>query len=279
MMDTLYKHGWPVCHGHDEDGLCGLTVNCDHALVSSLGIGSGDDRGIYDEVLSMLQADVDRFAVSAGFDPDEIEWRVRLFSEKTDSSYEDWEVPGTEGGVHAELLERIDIKLEAGWAFGNGTHPTTAGCIEALVYLDSKGMIKGRNVLDVGSGTGILSLMSAAFGACRVIAVDIDPESVKIAERNVLMNGFDDVICVRHASLSDMLPVDMDIITANLVPSVMHGIFDDMMRFAGSDTVVVASGFKKGRRDAMDSLFSETGFESCWETVISGWMSVIYKRS
>lgn len=80
---------------------------------------------------------------------------------------------------------RIQLTLDAGLAFGSGEHASTQGCLMALERLPRK----GRNVLDVGSGSGILAMGAAKLWHVKALATDIDPWSVRVAEENAKMNG------------------------------------------------------------------------------------------
>ena len=80
---------------------------------------------------------------------------------------------------------RIPLTLDAGLAFGSGEHASTQGCLVALERLPRK----GRRVLDVGSGSGILAMGAAKLWHVKALATDIDPWSVRVSEENAKMNG------------------------------------------------------------------------------------------
>ena len=91
--------------------------------------------------------------------------------------------------VHGSHVEgrapagRIGIEIDAATAFGSGEHPTTRGCLEAVERLDRRGR-RGLRALDIGCGTGILAFAAAKTVARRVLAVDVEPESVRVARIN-----------------------------------------------------------------------------------------------
>jgi ribosomal protein L11 methyltransferase len=93
-----------------------------------------------------------------------------------------WVCPG---GLPAGAPDAVRIELDPGLAFGTGTHPTTALCLE---WLDGH-ELSGRDVVDYGCGSGILAIAAARLGAPRVRAVDIDPQALIATRENALRNG------------------------------------------------------------------------------------------
>jgi ribosomal protein L11 methyltransferase len=88
------------------------------------------------------------------------------------------------------------IQIDPGMAFGTGQHPTTAMCLRALEDL----VRPGSSVLDLGSGSGILSIAAAKLGAARVLALDIDAQAVKATGENAGINGVLGVVDVREGA-------------------------------------------------------------------------------
>lgn len=128
----------------------------------------------------------------------------------------------------------IVLSLDPGMAFGTGLHPTTQQCLEAL----SKVAVSGRSVLDVGTGSGILSIAAAKRAARRVVAVDTDELAVAAARENAARNGVS--IDVRAGSAADVRG-SFDVVIANIVAPVLRGIAADLRaRLAPGGTLVVA---------------------------------------
>ena len=107
----------------------------------------------------------------------------------------------------------IVVALDPGMAFGTGTHPTTQLCLEALEKLP----LEGEEVLDVGTGSGILAIAAAKLGAARVVAIDTDPVAVAAARDNVAQAGLAESINVMKSTLplSDPAPT-YDVVLANI---------------------------------------------------------------
>lgn len=98
-------------------------------------------------------------------------------------------------------------------AFGTGTHPTTQLCLQIL----EARLERGQNVIDVGCGSGILSLAAARLGAGSVIGVDIDPESIPIAEQNAQLNGLGGRIEFGSGSVGEILSGQFSLVRAPFV--------------------------------------------------------------
>jgi ribosomal protein L11 methyltransferase len=101
-----------------------------------------------------------------------------------------WETYRPEAG-------EVVIRLEPGMAFGTGLHPTTYLCLAALEEV----ALRERDVLDVGTGSGVLAIAAAKLGAGSVVAIDADPVAVRVAAENVAANDVSGQVVVRHASL------------------------------------------------------------------------------
>ncbi len=113
----------------------------------------------------------------------------------------------------------IVIELDPGMAFGTGLHPTTQMCLTAIEkYLQPK-----MSVLDLGTGSGILAIGAAKLGAGSILAVDIDPLSIKAATENAIANGVDRIIEVRSGSLAAAARNDAtyDLIVVNILAKII----------------------------------------------------------
>ena len=100
-------------------------------------------------------------------------------------------------------------------AFGSGTHETTQLCVRAL----EQHLKEGDHVIDIGCGSGILSIVAKELGAKKVIAIDLDPVAVDVAKTNFAHNQMEGVISLRQGDLTEVLgPEDQaDIVVANIM--------------------------------------------------------------
>jgi len=109
-------------------------------------------------------------------------------------------------------LERLDLVMERG-AFGSGEHETTHSC---LVLLEDLPEVRQADLLDLGSGTGILAIAALKLGAAAATCVDISPEAVANCRHNCDLNGCSDQVTHVAGSLSDLGSRDFDLVLANI---------------------------------------------------------------
>ena len=118
--------------------------------------------------------------------------------------------------------EDIPVLLDPGLVFGNGNHPTTRDCIKALELVFAREAID--SVLDLGTGTGILSLAAAKLGSSRNYAVDINHLAAKTARKNVCLNKLEDRILVSKGMAETFIHLPSDLIIANIHYDVMKSL-------------------------------------------------------
>jgi ribosomal protein L11 methyltransferase len=128
-----------------------------------------------------------------------------------------------------EFLPEADdlvVELDPGMAFGTGLHPTTRLCVAALEAT----IQPGDQVLDVGTGSGVLAIVAAKLGASAIVATDIDPIAVTVARENVVINGLAlapaGPIDVRQESVPPGMAGRFQVVVANILAEVIAGLFD-----------------------------------------------------
>jgi ribosomal protein L11 methyltransferase len=118
------------------------------------------------------------------------------------------------------------VELDPGMAFGTGLHPSTRLCVTALEDY----VRPGDQVLDLGTGSGVLAIVAAKLGAASVVATDIDPIAVKVAAENVAINGLAlapaGPIDVRKESVPSGMSGRFQVIVANILAEVLVGLFE-----------------------------------------------------
>jgi ribosomal protein L11 methyltransferase len=117
---------------------------------------------------------------------------------------------------------QIRLTIDPGVVFGSGDHPTTQHCLEALELVFAKGPCAA--VLDLGTGTGVLSLAAAALGAKKVLAVDINRLAVQTARKNIAYNNMADRVEALAGKAQEHLRPDADLLMANIHYTVMKEI-------------------------------------------------------
>ncbi len=128
---------------------------------------------------------------------------------------------------------RIAIKIDPGMAFGTGTHPTTQLCLELMERLDLRGLkdLGGLHVIDIGCGSGILSIAAIKLGAAKALGVDIDEESVKNARENADINGVGEELILGVGSVREILEGGFPfskapLVVANILAPVIIRLFE-----------------------------------------------------
>jgi ribosomal protein L11 methyltransferase len=130
----------------------------------------------------------------------------------------------------------VIVDLDPGLAFGTGTHPTTALCLEWLDGAD----LSGKNLIDYGCGSGILAIAALKLGASRVIGVDIDEQALIATRGNAGRNQVSDRLAVQLASTPSLAPAD--ILIANILAGPLHELAPFFSELVPRDGRLVLSG-------------------------------------
>ena len=146
---------------------------------------------------------------------------------------------------HDDLLpDATRISIDPGHAFGSGHHATTQLAIEAL----QRRIEPGDRVLDVGCGTGILSIVAAHLGAASVTGVDLDHDILSVAEANLETNGVGDRVTLTEAPLLD-LGRRFDVVVANIVVGDLRPLMPTIA--AATERTAIVTGFLPGQLDSL----------------------------
>ncbi len=161
------------------------------------------------------------------------------------------------------------LHIEPGLAFGTGTHPTTKLCLETLEkYID-----ENSTVLDIGCGSGILSIASLLLGAKSAFGVDIDSLAVKTACANALENGFDESrFTAVQGNLSDRVSGKYNVVVANIVADIIIDFNKTVGDFLTNDGVYITGGIIESREDEVLNSFEQNGFAVKEQFDEKGWL-------
>jgi ribosomal protein L11 methyltransferase len=169
------------------------------------------------------------------------------------------------------------LELDPGMAFGTGTHATTRLCLETVDRLAEEGLFAGDEVavLDVGCGSGVLAIAAALYGARRVVAIDIDPVAVSVAQENALLNRVAGTVSVTATPLAEV-PGRFELVLANILA-------EDLVRMAGDLTARVApggrlvlSGILVEKESLVREGFARTGLEWQRTETRDEWCCIVY---
>ncbi|MBQ6816781.1 MAG: 50S ribosomal protein L11 methyltransferase [Clostridia bacterium] len=165
------------------------------------------------------------------------------------------------------------LKIDPGAAFGTGTHATTSLCLKLL----EKYVENSSTVLDIGTGSGILSIAACLLGAQNALGVDIDPTSVKVANENAALNNIAKNTKFMVGNLADDVKGQYDIICANIVADVIINLCDSIKNFMKPNTVLIASGIIDIRMPEVKNAFLNANLKIIEELKLDNWYAFALK--
>lgn len=169
---------------------------------------------------------------------------------------------------------RTVLNIDPGAAFGTGTHATTSLCLSLLENYISP----DTAMLDIGTGSGILSIASVLLGAKTAIGVDIDAQSVKTAKENALINNIADKCEFIVGDLADKITGKYNVICANIVADVIIRLFENVEQFLEKDGVFIISGIIDIRKDNVLTAAYEHGFKLKEECYKDNWCAFVLTK-
>jgi len=171
--------------------------------------------------------------------------------------------------------DELIIELDPGMAFGTGTHPTTVMCIQAI----ERTVKPGDRVIDVGTGSGVLSIAAAMLGAEDVRAFDLDEVAVTQARLNIKLNKVHPLVKISQNNLLDNVEEDSaDVIVANILAEVILRFTDDAARVIKPGGAFITSGIIKQKKDQVKEALVNSGFEILETILMEDWVAIIAKR-
>ncbi len=167
----------------------------------------------------------------------------------------------------------VVVEIDPGMAFGTGTHPTTVMCLKLL----EKTALESRRVLDLGCGSGILSLAAAKLGAASVTGADSDPVAVAVAQENVRHNQLESIVKTVESHLFSHVTGQFDVIVANLTAKIILEALPEVPSHLSDGGLLIASGIIRDKLPAVESALAAHGL-SVQEVVCEGeWVALVAK--
>ena len=179
-------------------------------------------------------------------------------------------VPSWESYTPETTDEKV-IKLDPGRAFGTGTHPTTKLALQALETV----VRGGETMIDVGTGSGVLSIAAKYFGVAQIAAYDVDAEAVKAAEENLAVNGMQDAITVGANDLLAGIKTKVGLITANILAEIIVPLIPQAYECLKPGGIFITSGIIADKKDLIVSEIEAKGFVIDQILNIKDWYSII----
>ena len=182
-----------------------------------------------------------------------------------------------------EPTDRLKVILDPGLTFGTGAHPSTQMVMETMETLVKPGF----RCLDLGSGSGILSITALRLGAERAVGVDIDPKAEDAARENAGYNGFGSPeftalsgnVLEDRALMDSLKAESWDLVFVNIVADVIIGLSPVLPELMGKNTVVICSGILDVRLPDVKAALQRAGLEIISEKAKEDWRCVAARRS
>ncbi|GGC86991.1 50S ribosomal protein L11 methyltransferase [Enterococcus wangshanyuanii] len=183
-------------------------------------------------------------------------------------------VPSWEKYKTDDTAEKI-ITLDPGMAFGTGTHPTTRLTLQALETV----LRGGETVLDVGTGSGVLSIASKYLGAKEVHAFDLDDVAVTAAKENMALNPVADDVHVSANDLLNDVAIEADVIVANILADIIVLMVEDAFRLLKNEGTLIVSGIIQDKKAMVIERMTEVGFLVDQIFQQGDWYAIILKKT
>jgi len=150
-------------------------------------------------------------------------------------------------GIEVDAEDAVVVRLDPGLAFGTGTHPTTAMCLE---WLDSVDML-GKSVLDYGCGSGVLAIAALKLGAATATGMDIDPQAMIATRQNAAENDVNVTVCGSDNELEGTF----DVVVANILAGPLVEFADSITSRLASRGMLALSGVLCEQADTVMAAF------------------------
>lgn len=174
--------------------------------------------------------------------------------------------------VYHKKDDEIIIELDPGMAFGTGTHESTSMCSVLL----EKYINKGDRVIDVGCGTGILSIIASKLGASHITALDIDEVAVRVTKENSVINKIENIHAIKGV-LNDIEKRKSDLIVANIIADVIIDLSSEIPFYLKEGGIFITSGIIKERKQQVIDEYAKISF-ICEEVLEQGeWVAIVLR--
>lgn len=177
------------------------------------------------------------------------------------------------------------LELDPGMAFGTGTHATTSLCLKTLEQV----VREGDDVIDVGTGSGILAIAAAKLGARHVLALDLDPVAVTSAGDNSRLNGLEDVVTVRRSDLLGVLrgggeagelgvTLPVQVVVANILAEIILLFVSDVFEALAAGGTYIVSGIIRSKQAVVEDALQAAGFVIAGCNEDQDWVAIVARK-
>lgn len=167
--------------------------------------------------------------------------------------------------------DAVNVMLDPGLAFGTGTHPTTALCLEWLDGLE----LEGKTLIDYGCGSGILAIAALKLGAQRVIGIDIDPQAIEASQANAERNGVAERLELYLAGDKELEPAD--VLVANILAGPLQELAPAITELVKPEGPLALSGLLVEQQESVKQAYA-SGFTDFVVTEKDQWMRISARK-
>ncbi len=161
------------------------------------------------------------------------------------------------------------VKIDPNKSFGSGQHESTKMCLSLIRSLD----LKNKKIVDIGTGSGILALASAALGAKDIEAYDIDEIAINAARENVKINEFSKYITVDNSNILENVTGKFDIVLANITSEVLKALAKDLKRYLNKNGIIIISGILTSLENEVIDVYKSLGFKIIQRLNLGEWVA------
>ncbi|NQS91523.1 MAG: 50S ribosomal protein L11 methyltransferase [Chloroflexi bacterium] len=178
--------------------------------------------------------------------------------------------------------ERIPIWMDPGMAFGSGTHTTTQ---LSLILLEECLVDESHSeLLDIGCGSGILTIAGAKLGIKRAIGIDIDPDAIQVSRANAVKNEVDNCTSFQQGSVTDLLiepggKTSMSLVVANIIAPILTHLFNEGLGdLVNEDGKLILSGILEEQLPGIINCLHQNGFQILSQSQEGEWVAVVGEK-
>jgi ribosomal protein L11 methyltransferase len=180
--------------------------------------------------------------------------------------------PWAADAARAADATALMVVIQPSMGFGTGHHASTRLCLAAMQAID----LRGKSVLDIGTGSGVLAIAARRLGALRSVGVDIDPDAVRSARENLTLNPGVDGVTIEMADLAAISAPAADVAIANLTGARLVRSASTILGAVSAGGIVILSGVMNDERDDVVGAFSRAAV--IWERTEGEWVGLTVKK-
>ncbi|HEY2493673.1 MAG TPA: 50S ribosomal protein L11 methyltransferase [Paenibacillus sp.] len=262
--------------------------------------GQADIKGYFyeetgiEEVVTTVKQRIEELS-QYGIDTGEVRYEVRIVNE------DEWANQWKQYFKPLRVTDKLTIKptwedytpepgeqlihLDPGMAFGTGTHPTTSLCLRTLESV----IQGGEEIIDVGTGSGILAIGAILLGAKHVLAVDLDPVAVDSAKENTALNGLNENITIKESDLLSVftkqsegqnvgVTLPVNIVVANILAEIILMLIDDVYQVLEPGGIFITSGIYSNKEEVVHEALISSNFEVMSVNREEEWIAFVARK-